>query len=74
MPANAVHQASRRSVLSPVAEAIHSARASMVSTSSDCHSVRSTASNAASPTHGAGSIATSPRRFPPSRMLLGVSS
>src|SRR6266545_2334974 len=51
------------------------ARAAIVSTSSACQSSRSMALNAkSSPRHGAGSIATSPRWAPPSRMLLGVRS
>jgi hypothetical protein len=74
IPAKATHQPSSRSASASVATLSRSLRSSIVPRSSACQRIRSTASKAASPRQGAGSIATRPRSEPPSRMLLGVRS
>ena len=71
MPAKAVHQSSSRVASTPMAGANSSARRRIVSWSSACQKSRSMASKAGSPRVGHGSMATSPRRSPPSRILTG---
>jgi hypothetical protein len=60
--------------LRPMAEANNSARRLIVFRSPVCQKIRSMASKAGSPSVRHGSMATKPRRLPPSRMLTGVKS